>query len=194
FFSSRRRHTRSKRDWSSDCALPISRLVHAHVTGEEGILPIYGHREDLDEFEKLSHDFTEGVAYDPEKALQIGPFTITFLKTVHSVPCYGMRITDGKTEVVFTADTAYQEEWIDFSRGADLLIVDCNFYEGQNASEAGHMTSEEGARIADKAAVKELMLSHLPQFGDPAKLVQEAEKYFQGKIFLAKEGITWAKQ
>src|SRR5699024_6189271 len=24
FFSSRRRHTRSKRDWSSDCALPIS--------------------------------------------------------------------------------------------------------------------------------------------------------------------------
>src|SRR5699024_11426315 len=85
FFSSRRRHTRSKRDWSSDCALPISRLVHAHVTGEEGILPIYGHREDLDEFEKLSHDFTEGVAYDPEKALQIGPFTITFLKTVHKI-------------------------------------------------------------------------------------------------------------
>src|SRR5699024_1997366 len=27
FFSSRRRHTRSKRDWSSDCALPIYQIV-----------------------------------------------------------------------------------------------------------------------------------------------------------------------
>src|SRR5207249_1335314 len=27
FFSSRRRHTRSKRDWSSACALPISRAL-----------------------------------------------------------------------------------------------------------------------------------------------------------------------
>src|SRR5699024_12085441 len=33
-FSSRRRHTRSKRDWSSDCALPISAPYPTHQQGQ----------------------------------------------------------------------------------------------------------------------------------------------------------------
>src|SRR5699024_11582919 len=42
FFSSRRRHTRSKRDWSSTCALPISGIevdVDAISDGETTIVP-----------------------------------------------------------------------------------------------------------------------------------------------------------
>lgn len=171
--------------------LQHARLVYSYVTGEEGILPIYGHEENEEEFKKLTHDFTKGIAYDPEGTLQIGPFSINFLRTVHSVPCYGMRITDGETSVVYTADTAYQEEWIDFSHGADLLITDCNFYENQDASQAGHMNSKEAATIAQKAQVKELMLSHLPQFGEQNQLVGEAGKYYDGRILLAREGLIW---
>src|SRR5687768_18600330 len=33
FFSSRRRHTRCSRDWSSDCALPISRCGFVSIIG-----------------------------------------------------------------------------------------------------------------------------------------------------------------
>lgn len=174
--------------------LQHARLVHAYVTGIEDVLPIYGHKEDETEFEKLSHDFTEGIAYNPEKTLELGPFSINFLKTKHSVPCYGMRITDGERTIVYTADTAYQKEWFDFSHGADLLIADCNFYENQEASPSGHMNSKEGAMIAYQAQVKELMLSHLPQFGDQEQLVIEAGKYFKGKIHLAKEGLIWEKK
>src|SRR2546421_1104350 len=45
FFSSRRRHTRSDRDWSSDVALPICRLVvDADVVaeGRKGDGPVHG--------------------------------------------------------------------------------------------------------------------------------------------------------
>src|SRR5699024_6035714 len=116
------------------------------------VLPIYGHHEDEAAFAKLSHDFTKGHVYVPNEKLHIGPFSIRFLKTKHSVVCYGMRITDGEQTIIYTADTAYKDAWLPFAKDADLLIVDCNFYEGQNAEDAGHMTSEEGAYIASEAS------------------------------------------
>lgn len=173
--------------------LQHARLVHSYLSGRDDILPIYGHTEDKEEFTRLTHDFTKGIAYDPDQALEIGPLTITFLKTAHGVPCYGMRITDGETVIVYTADTSYQDEWIDFAYQADVLITDCNFYADQDGSEAGHMNSKEGATIANQAQVKELILSHLPQFGDQTQLVSEASQYYEGPVQLAKEGLIWKK-
>ncbi|WP_430787769.1 MBL fold metallo-hydrolase [Virgibacillus flavescens] len=168
-------------------------LVHSYLREEKEILPIYGHKENKDKFETLTHQCTEGISYDPGKELHVGPFVITFLKTNHPVPCYGMRITDGEDVIVYTADTSYKEEWNDFAKEADLLITDCNFYESQDGSAAGHMNSKEGATIASRANVGELMLSHLPQYGDRNDLVLEAQKYFTGKIELAETGRVWEK-
>lgn len=173
--------------------LQYARLVQYYVTNHDEVLPIFGHSENEPAFESLTHDQTEGRNYDPNGELTIGPFTITFLRTKHPVPCFGMRITDGETVVVYTADTAYQDEWIDFSTDATLLITDCNFYEEQDGENAGHMTSKDGAIIANKANVEELILSHLPQYGDNEQLVAEAEKYYDGKIQLAYEGLVWKK-
>lgn len=168
-------------------------LVHSYIREDKEILPIYGHMENKDKFESLTHQCTEGIAYDPNKELKVGPFTISFLKTNHPVPCYGMRITDGEDVIVYTADTTYKEEWIEFARDADLLITDCNFYENQDGAAAGHMNSKEGATIARNANVGELLLSHLPQYGDTNDLVVEAGNYFSGKIELAKTGLVWEK-
>ncbi|HLS09272.1 MBL fold metallo-hydrolase [Lentibacillus sp.] len=168
-------------------------LVQSYIHENNDILPIYGHTEDQNGFKLLTHKKTEGIAYDPDATLEVGPFAITFLKTSHPVPCYGMRITDGETTIVYTADTAFKEEWYDFAKDTDLLITDCNFYEDQDGSAAGHMTSKEGAMIADRANVKELILSHLPQYHDNNDLVKEARQYFSGSIQLAEEGLTWEK-
>lgn len=171
--------------------LKYARLVQSYLTDKAEVLPIYGHKEDQTGFELLTGDYTEGIAYDPNKSLEIGPFSITFLKTNHGVPCYGMRITDGETVFVYTADTAYQKDWISFAKDAHLLIADCNFYEEQDGSKAGHMNSKEGAMIAEEANVEELILSHLPQYGNNKQLVEEARQYFSGNIQLAYEGLVW---
>lgn len=168
-------------------------LVNSFVNELGGILPIYGHSYDKKGFESLTHKCTEGVAYDPAAELEVGPFSITFLKTNHPVPCYGMRITDGEHTIVYTADTAFKKDWYKFTKDADLLITDCNFYAEQDGSKAGHMTSKEGAMIANEANVGELILSHLPQYGDNDNLVKEAGQYFKGKIRLAKEGLEWKR-
>lgn len=171
--------------------LQYAKLVQSYMKGNEEILPIYGHAEDKQGFAKLTHDYTKGIAYDPNKDLKLGPFVITFLKTDHPVPCYGMRITNGESTLVYTADTSFKEEWIKFADQADLLITDCNFYAKQDGSKAGHMTSKEGAIIAEKANVKNLMLSHLPQYGENSQLVIEAKQNYNGFVHLAEEGFIW---
>src|SRR5699024_1265435 len=153
--------------------------------------PIYGHAEDQAGFYALTHDYTKGIAYDPNQVLVVGPFSIRFMKTKHPVPCYGMRISDGEKTIVYTADTAYCDAWIDFARKADLLVTDCNCYEGQDGSQAGHMTSAEGAIIAAKVGVEALLLIHLPQYGNRVDLVVKAGKYFSENILLAEEGLVW---
>ncbi|GAB4073928.1 MBL fold metallo-hydrolase [Barrientosiimonas marina] len=173
--------------------LQYALLSQSFISYDGNVLPIYGHQEDADGFASLTHKYTEGIAYDPNASLEIGPFTITFLKTVHPVPCYGMRISNGDKVIVYTADTAFQEDWYDFAKDADLLLTDSNFYAEQDGSQAGHMTSRECGIIAQEASVQELVLSHLPQYGDQNNLVREAENYFSGKIELAREGLTWEK-
>ncbi|WP_156288821.1 MBL fold metallo-hydrolase [Oceanobacillus salinisoli] len=171
--------------------LQYARLIEYYVTGNDTILPIYGHTEDREGFQSLTHTYTKGIAYHPNETLQIGPFSITFLKTNHPVPCYGMRITDGQSVIVYSADSSYQEEWGTFAEDADLFISDCNYYAGQDGSKAGHMNSEEAGKIAAQANVKQLLLSHLPQYGDRKKLVEEAKQQYDGRVQLAKEGFVW---
>ncbi|RLL45030.1 MBL fold metallo-hydrolase [Oceanobacillus piezotolerans] len=171
--------------------LQYARLIHYYVTESDTVLPIYGHTEDKEGFGSLTHNFTKGIAYQPGEALKVGPFTITFMKTKHPVPCYGMRISDGKGVLVYTADSSYTEDWIDFAKDSGLLIADCNYYAGQDGSKAGHMNSQEVGQIAERAKVESLILSHLPQFGDRSQLLKEAGESYKGKLMLAEEGLTW---
>jgi ribonuclease BN (tRNA processing enzyme) len=102
-----------------------------------------------------------------------------------------MRITSGNKTIVYTADGSYSEDIVKFSRDADLLMCECNFYAEQSGSSAGHMNSTDAARTAKNADVKKLLLTHLPQYGDLNELLRDAEKTFKGEIELAGTGWTW---
>lgn len=168
-------------------------LVESYITGKKQVVPIYGHTENREAFQRLNHKFTKATPYIEREPLKLGPFFIRFLKTKHSVPCYGMRITDGKSTLVYTGDSAFQQDWIPFCKDADLLLADCNFYAGQDGAKAGHMTSEEVAQIALSAKVKEVILTHLPHYGKHAQLIKEAKTIYSGNIQLAHEGLIWEK-
>lgn len=155
-------------------------------------LPIYGHNFDHEKFNSLTYkEATKGYEYKPNEALDLGPFTVRFLKTVHPVDCFAMRIETANHSVVYTADSSFTEEFIPFSSNADLLISDCNMYENQDGAKVGHMSSKDAATIANEANVKELLLSHLPHKGDTKDLKVEAKKYYNGLVHLAYTGFEW---
>ncbi|WP_067840172.1 MBL fold metallo-hydrolase [Amphibacillus sediminis] len=169
-------------------------LVQNGLQKQDKVLPIYGHADDSEGLAMLDHQYTKGMAYDPTGRLVIGPFTIEFLATDHPVPCYAVRITDGQDTIVYTADSSYKPEFVSFSQAADLLITDCNFYQGQDGKEAGHMNSQQCGEIATAADVGTLLLSHHPHFGDREQLVVEAKRFYQGSVVLAHSGYKWKKQ
>ncbi|HEX7065766.1 MAG TPA: MBL fold metallo-hydrolase [Bacillales bacterium] len=175
--------------------LQFARLVESMTHGQLPELPIYGHTLDSDGFYRLDHKgYTKGQAYDPEQPLQIGPFSISFMKTKHPVPCFAMRLEAGSHSVVYTADSSYLPGFIDFAKDADLLVCECNFYAGQDAAKAGHMNSHDAATIAREAGVGQLLLTHLPHFGKHEDLVKQAGEVFDRKVDLARIGWQWSAE
>lgn len=172
--------------------LQFARLVESMTNGQLPELPIYGHTFDEDGFYRLNHEgYTKGYAYQPFQKLNAGPFTISFMKTEHPVPCYAMRFEAGDQSIVYTADSSYLSEFVAFAKDADLFVCECNFYEDQDAGKAGHMNSTDAATLANEAGVGHLLLTHLPHFGNHEDLIQQAGKTFSGKIDLARTGWTY---
>lgn len=166
-------------------ALLIQRLLGKN----DRILPIYGHALNKEQFSQLTYkDITKGFAYDPGSTLSLGPYRIRFMRTNHPVPCFAMRIEAGGKSLVFTGDTSYKEEMAEFSRDCDLLLCECNFYKHQNGANAGHMNSIDAGRLARLASAKNLVLTHLPHYGNIENLHSEAKEEYSGPISLAEYG------
>lgn len=171
--------------------LQHARLIQGLLGKQPKTLPVYGHTLNKEEFSKLTYkEITKGIAYEPGKALTAGPFTISFLQTNHPVPCYAMRIEWGQKVLIYTADTSFKEELIEFSKDADLLLCECNFYANLDGKGAGHMTSLDAGNLARQANVKQLVLTHLPHFGNLQQLVQESSQQYSGRIKLAQQDMV----
>lgn len=147
-------------------------------TGKEvSLLPIYGHNEDAVHFASLDlPNVSQGFAYSADEKLEVGPFTITFIKTVHPVPCYAFRIVEKMTGkvLVFSGDTGYFEDFAPFAQQADVLLADTYFLTG-NEHHPAHLTALEAGEIAKKAQVHQLILTHLPQTVDLELLRQQTQ-------------------
>ncbi|MGX7420149.1 MBL fold metallo-hydrolase [Carnobacterium gallinarum] len=175
--------------------LQFMRQLKRKNNGEDRapLLPIHAHTENPEGFKALTMDLvSEGVAYKEEDKVAIGPFEITFMRTLHPVPCFAMRIEEIKTGkvVVYTADSGFLPEFIPFSQNADVLLADTNFFEGMENHRV-HMTAVEVGRIATKAGVKKLVLTHLPQTGDLELLKAQAINHAPDvDIVLAKKDLT----
>lgn len=171
--------------------LQYSWLIAHSLKSTEKILPIYGHRFDQVEFEKLfKPPHVVSHMYDEQSQLQVGPFKVSFFETDHKATCFAIRLeVDGKV-IVYTADSSYMANFHQFAKEADLFICETSFYAHQDGKPYGHMNSIEAGTIANDASVKKLILTHLPHFGDHQQLITEAKTAFTGDVFLAQKGLT----
>lgn len=162
--------------------------------GERPLLPIYGHNEDSFHFEELTlPNVSVGKEYKEFETLDIGPFSITFLRTKHPVTCFAMRIVEKDTGKVllYTGDSGYIKEFIPFCKNADVLLIDTYLFEG-NERHFAHFTSKEAGEIAKESNCKQVILTHLPQESDLRLLKKQTEAYCGTTIpvMLAKQGLS----
>jgi len=92
-------------------------------------------------------------------------------------------------KIVYSGDTKFCEELIEFAKDADILIHESTFSqeEKEKAICSGHSTAVDAATIAKKAKVKKLFLTHISQRYPNAEILEkEARKIFP-KSYLAKD-------
>ncbi|MFS0690205.1 MBL fold metallo-hydrolase [Sporosarcina sp. 179-K 8C2 HS] len=173
-------------------SLQYSRLINYYLGNPSPALPIYGHDQDKENFEKLSYkEQTIGVDIQETDIVHIGPFEVSFCETVHPVYCLAMKFTVKGRSVTLTADTEWHDKLVEFARGTDLLISEANLYEEHLGKAPGHMAGSEAGRLAKLAGANRLVLTHLPLHGDPTDILDAAKGVYDGDAELAVVGKVY---
>lgn len=145
-----------------------------------------------DAFEVEVTEINEGIVID-KGSMRIEAFSVN-----HGAirPAYGYRITTEDKTIVISGDTAYSENLLEMSRGADLLFHEVISDKGlSRASEAyqayhrrSHTTASELARLASDARPELLVLMHVLFYGVPEDLiVDEVKAGYDGEVVLAND-------
>jgi ribonuclease Z len=96
--------------------------------------------------------------------------------------------------VAITGDTRPCQATVEAARGADLLVHECTFGDGEadRAIETTHSTAREAGRMARGARVARLVLTHLSTRydADPSPLFSQATEEFPGAVEVARDGMV----
>ena len=129
----------------------------------------------------------------PGDVIETDDFSLSACRTRHPVDGRCYTFTDRQTgaRVAFTGDTAYHEPIADHVRGCDLLLHDATFphdYSRQLLDRDGHSTAVDAARIARRADVRRLVLTHYQHDRCEESLARAAEIF--PDVSYAQEGRT----
>ncbi len=110
---------------------------------------------------------------------------IKSMKSKHTNASVSYRIEYNNKSIVYSGDTDYSNEIIKLSKNADLLVLECSHPDNMKAK--GHLTPSLCGKIATKANVKKLALTHFYPEADKADVKKQCSMEFEGKIVLAKD-------
>ena len=125
---------------------------------------------------------------------QIGPFEVSTVRVAHPVEAYAVRVeerTPGGGSLVFSGDTGPCEDLVELARGVDLLLVESAFLAGPDLPAGVHLTGAQAAAAGARAGVGTVLLTHIPPWHDPVRVLTEATPHFPGPVALATSGATW---
>ncbi len=133
-------------------------------------------------------DIVEIKEHFKENVLAPGVF-LSAAPTKHTGHSVAYKIcSGGNRSLVYSGDASFCEEIIEFSKGADILVLEAALPDG--TEEPGHLTPSQACLIAQRAGAKKLVLTHFY----PEVLCQDistlCRKHYTGTLILAKDLIS----
>lgn len=121
-------------------------------------------------------------------SLAIGDFSVSFLWTVHALPCLAVGFAGGGRHFAYSGDTEHFEGLVPFIAGAHLFLCEANYrHQDIGAGKGNHLSAHQAATLAEEAGIEKLLLTHLNPEGDEEGLLAEAREVFP-QAELAREG------
>lgn len=122
-------------------------------------------------------------------AATVGPFRVRADRVAHPVEAYGIRLSVADASLVYTGDTGPCRAIEQLAGGADVLLSEATFVDGDDNPVDLHLTGRQAGALAEHAGVGRLLLTHVPPWNDPEVARAEAEVAFQGAIDVATPGM-----
>lgn len=167
------------------------------------IIPVYLPPQGTDALETIASPFAEDESdffqgefdiseYDPQAALDIGPFHLTFQPTTHYVPTWAIRVEAEGRVVTFSADTGPATDLSPLAKGSDLFICEAGVSSRQEEPHTwGHLAPDEAGAMARRAHVRVLVLTHVSTGNNTMAMLEAAHLAFGGPTHLAREGEVY---
>lgn len=125
-----------------------------------------------------------GVPFGPQRAELVRGHAITLDsgRIVQPADVLGEPVAGAK--LCFVSDVGRTGPLHDIVQGADLLVIEGTYLDRdkQLAKDFGHITVAAAAKLARKAAVKQLVLHHIGRRYGVREILAEAHRYFAGAI------------
>lgn len=139
-----------------------------------------------------AYDFDDCVyacGYNADSVLNFGDIKITFSENIHAIPSFAVKIYDGEQTFVYTGDTGYYDKLVDFAEKSHILLSECSMFDTKPNDQFGHLSCEQAGDLAQKADVRNLVLTHLPNGAEKEQFKIKAQTKFNGNICMAHEGF-----
>lgn len=136
------------------------------------------------QMEIIELDTAQGAA-----TIELASVRVTAQTVAHSNPAIGYRLESGGRVLTYSGDTDYCETIVDLCQGADLAILECSTPDGQKIPK--HLTPGLAGQIATEAGVAQLVLSHFYPMCQPAEILAQCQRCYQGKISLAMDLMSY---
>jgi ribonuclease BN (tRNA processing enzyme) len=112
------------------------------------------------ELDKIKHKL-KFVVLEPGHAARLGKFKVSAIRSPHTKPdiSLSLRVDGGGKSIVFSGDSGWNDELVEFSDGADLFLCECTYFESAHLK--FHLNYPLLAANRDKFKVRRMVLTHL---------------------------------
>jgi len=111
------------------------------------------------------------------------------MKTPHTDESVAIRISDGKTTLMYSSDTGFDEKIADFASGVELMLLECTFVREKPSQK--HLILREAIHLINKAKPRRAMLTHFYPEWDNVDFEKEvAAQSPMCEVVQAEDGLT----
>jgi ribonuclease BN (tRNA processing enzyme) len=160
------------------------------IYGPQRLEPLIGTFNDANNYKLFEQVFPiQLVEVHAGQEFEILPgLTATSFSTPHTSESLAIRLTETRDKsLVYSSDTGFSEQFIDFAKHAAVLVLECSFR--RNKPISTHLDLSEAMHIARECEPQTLILTHLYPEWDKHNIVAEAAELWQGRIVEAVDGL-----